>query len=462
MSISSKIGLHIVEGFSGPLCSPGGNPPAVVKVVDCSPAYIAQVRAQVGPYALIVVRWVEHYQPLDNPALRAAQWYGRHLPDLQALGRFKPLVVEGYNEIIDGQAADYCQFEIARMKALHGIGLNACIGNFSVGTPDLPVWQTYKPMLEDMQPGDVCGLHSYWIDRADLSNPWHVGRWRLVPELAGKQLVITECGRDVVEGRGHAGWKGQCSAEAYLDELREYGRLLDQFDNILGATVFTGGRIYDQWKDFNVNEIWGQVVNEYTQVSPKPTPQPEQPKPQPVPQAAGFPVIDGVQFPMRNINKAWYESGHYFGAYDAHPDRAEDYNLESMGNTDLGEPLVAPFAGMVICAQDFGGGHGKVVAILGIDKDGQRVTCRMKHLQVIAPNIWPGVFVGRGDYIGNIGNANGRYSAHLHMEIVVGDVPGPIESWENDAYEFVQPSWWFLTHGVDAATVERVTRKDKK
>jgi len=458
VSISSKIGLHIIEGYSGEL-----GHPRVTKLVDVSPAYVAQVRAEVGPHCVIIVRWVEPTL-LDDPRRRALEWMARHILDMRAMQRTGAnIAFEGWNEVPDHQAVDYCQFEVTRLQEMHAEGLRAIIGNFSVGTPDLPVWAVYKPMLDAMQPGDYVGLHSYWINHDDLSNPWHVGRWRLVPELAGVQLVITECGRDVVEGSGHGGWKGQCSAEAYLDELRAYGRLLDEFDNVLGATVFTGGRIYPQWTDFNVNEIWGQVVKEY-QISPKPQPAPEQPtppRPEPTPRPAGFPAIDRVVLPMKNMQKAWYESTRYFGSYDGHPERAEDYNLESMGNTDLGEPLVAPFAGVVIGARDFGGGHGKVVAILGIDKNGQRVTCRMKHLQSIASGIWPGVFVDAGQDVGTIGNAGGYYSgAHLHIEIVLGAVPGPIESWQNEAYEFVQPSWWFLTHGIDAALINHMTKRD--
>jgi hypothetical protein len=466
----NKIGLHIVEGFSGRLCGPTGNPPVVVKLLDPSLPYVAQVRAEVGPDCLIIVRWFEAHQGLDAPALNAAQWFGAHLPQLQALAAFKPLAVEGYNEIPDHQAAAYCEFEIARLKALHGIGLQACVGNFSVGTPDLPVWQTYQPMLDAMGPGDYLGVHEYWANRNGLSNPWHTGRWRLVPELDGVPIVVTETGRDVVQNEGHAGWKGQVSENEYLDELREYGRLLDQFPNVLGATVFTGGRIYDQWKDFDVNDIWPRVVAEYPERSPKPTPDPEPVKPPVVPPVPpqngigpGFPRIERVCFPMKNTGKPWYESTRLYGKYDGHPDRAEDYNLESMGNTDLGEPLIAPFRGVVTCAKDYKGAHGRVLAILGVDQDGTLTVCRMKHLQRFTTGIKPGVWVECGQDVGTIGNADGYYSgAHLHLEIVKGAVPGPIESWQNEAYEFVQPSWWLLTHGVDAATVERVTRKDKK
>lgn len=457
---TDKLGLHIVSDDFDPTRL---GRPRLVKLVDPSIDFVWRVRAAIGDAPLIIVRWVEPTQLYSGAAF---DWFMRHLPAMRAMQKSAGpnIAFEGYNEVPDSLAVDYCQFEVERLNVLHTEKMHACVGNFSVGTPDLPVWQVYKPTLGAMQVGDVISCHEYWINKADIVNKWHCGRWRLVPELDGIPICVTEAGRDQVENQGHAGWKGQCSAEAYLDELRAYGRLLDEFPNVLGATIFTGGRIYPQWKDFDVNEIWGQVVNEYTQVSPKPQPAPEQPTPpksEPTPQPTGFPVIDRVVLPMRNTGKAWYESTRLFGLYDGHPERAEDYNLESMGNTDLGEPLVAPFAGVVIGARDFGGGHGKVLAILGIDKTGQRVTCRMKHLQAIAPGIWPGVFVDAGQDVGTIGNAGGYYvGAHLHLEIVLGAVPEPIGSWQNETYEFVQPSWWFLTHGIDAATINRITKRD--
>jgi hypothetical protein len=53
--------------------------------------------------------------------------------------------------------------------------------------------------------------------------------------------------------------------------------------------------------------------------------------------------------PMQNLEKAWYEAAHR-GPYNVHPERCEDWNLETLGNTDLGEPLVAPWSGVVIAA----------------------------------------------------------------------------------------------------------------
>lgn len=458
-----KLGLHIIEGYSGQL-----GQPRLVKLVDVSPEYVAQVRAEVGPECLIIVRWVAG-QSLDAPEYRAQEWVKRYRDAMQAMAATgSNIAFEGYNEVPDHQAEQYVRFELERLQRMHAAGLHAVVGNFSVGTPDLPTWAAYRPMLDEMQDGDWLGLHEYWSDSADLSNMWHVGRWRLVPELDGIPIVVTECGRDVVEGQGAAGWRRTCNADEFLADLRVYNSILMEQDRVLGATVFTGGRIYEQWRHFDVNDIWPRVVAEYNphryaDQQPAPAPQPPKPEPQPRPEPAGFPRIERVCFPMRNIQKAWYESSQLYGPYDGHPERAEDYNLESMGNTDLGEPLVAPFRGLVICAKDFGGGHGKVLAILGVDRDGTLVVCRMKHLHTFAAGIRPGVWVEAGQDVGTIGNAGGYYAgAHLHLEIVTGAVPGPVEDWRNPAYQFVQPSAWLQALGVDRALVERLRKYDKR
>jgi len=255
-----KIGPHIEGGWAGNI----GRPP-VVKLVNVSPEYVRQVRGLVGPSTLIVVRWVEAEQPLDNPQERAGQWIARRTDAMIAMTdnrRDGAIAFEGYNEIPDEQAAAYCQFEHERVISMHVLGLRSVVGNWSVGTPDMPVWATYQPLLDVLRDGDLVGLHEYWVDTEDIRNPWHCARWQLVRALQGVPLVVTECGRDVVEGRGHAGWIGYVTAEPYLEELRAYDALLCQYPNVVGATVFTLGQFASQWRWFDVGAIWPRVVAE--------------------------------------------------------------------------------------------------------------------------------------------------------------------------------------------------------
>ena len=188
-----------------------------------------------------------------------------------------------------------------------------------------------------------------------------------------------------------------------------------------------------------------------------------EPTPEPVGER-GMVDIDRVVMPLKNIHKKWYEATRVYGRYNYHPERCEDWNLESGGNTDLGEPLVAPFPGLVISAAQYAGSVGRVVQILGRERTGKMVVWSGWHLHTIT--IAAGQYVEAGDDIGSIGNADGRYAgAHLHEQIcVIGSagIPGPTVFASDSRYNWQQPSVWYLSHGIDAALMDRLTRMDGK
>jgi len=256
-----KLGLHIIGNWRGSL-----GRARLVKLVDVSVEYVAQIRAELGPQALIIVRWVQGSQPLDNPAARAQQFVARYQSAMLAMRQTAGanIAFEGYNEIPDDQAEAYAAFEVERLRLMHSLGLRSVVGNWSVGTPDIQVWAKYQPVLNAMDSRDFVGLHEYWVDTADISNRWHCGRWQLVPQLAGKPVVVTECGRDVVEGRGQPGWKRTCDPATFLADLRTYNTLLERFPNVLGATVFSTPGPGGAWSDFDPSPVWPSVVASYS------------------------------------------------------------------------------------------------------------------------------------------------------------------------------------------------------
>ena len=409
-----KLGLHVIEGYSGTL-----GKPRLVKLVDVSPAYVAQVRAEVGPNCLIIVRWVEPTE-LYNDA--AQDWFRRHEPMLRAMSQYGPIAFEGYNEVPDEEAALYCRFEVERLALMHAAGLHSVVGNFSVGTPDLPTWAAYKPMLDEMQDGDWLGLHEYWSDSADVSNPWHVGRWRLVPELANVPIIVTECGRDVVEGQGAAGWRRTCNADEFLADLRAYNSVLMQQDRVLGATVFTGGRIYSDWEHFNVNDIWPRVVAEYNphryaDQQPAPAPKPEPMLP-----------IPGARVSQRfGSNPSYYAKyglkGH--NGVDLAAPRSEDY-LDFHGT-----PVQAVEDGRAVWVYDEGG-YGLYVYIYS-------ATCDWLYAHLSEVLVMQNQQVKKGDIIGRVGytgntEPTGAPGTHLHW----GKRPKPYQL--NNGYRgYVDP-----------------------
>ena len=159
-----------------------------------------------------------------------------------------------------------------------------------------------------------------------------------------------------------------------------------------------------------------------------------------------------------NTHKAWYTADALAGPYDGHPTRARDWNLESMGNTDLGEPLRFPCDGSVVYAANAGGKHGNVVSFVTVI-NGVLWNLHWKHLQRL--DVKPWAQVKQGQSMGTIGNAGGQYAgAHLHEEAVRGAITGPTQDWRDPAFEYVDPAEFYKMHGVDPALVDRLTRYD--
>ena len=280
MSISTKIGLHIIGGASVPL-----GRPAVVKLVDVSSGYVAQVRQQAGPDTLIVVRWTQAEQHLSEPLESARGWCYHRGDQIVQMMDYGPIAFEGYNEVADQQAAEYCRFEVERIEILHSWGASAVVGNFSVGTPHESKWPLYQPMLDAMGPGDYLGLHEYWTDAQDILNPWHVCRFALpdvAPYLKGIPIIITECGRDRIEDHGmpesrwgYPGWKAgpNLMASQYMAELRQVGAKYAAYPNVAGACVFAVGND-PRWANYDVREIWPYVIQQYDAEPVEPEPEP--------------------------------------------------------------------------------------------------------------------------------------------------------------------------------------------
>ena len=134
MMTLQKIGLHILNGYAGPL-----GRPRICKLVDPTPQYIRDVRALVGDGCTLVVRWTLRgtaleRQPLDAPIDRARQWmalYSHQMADPAAL-------YEGYNEVPDSQAGPFAAFEVERLRLLHGAGLRCAVGSWSRASLEAP------------------------------------------------------------------------------------------------------------------------------------------------------------------------------------------------------------------------------------------------------------------------------------------------------------------------------------
>ncbi|MEM7697930.1 MAG: M23 family metallopeptidase [Verrucomicrobiota bacterium] len=121
-------------------------------------------------------------------------------------------------------------------------------------------------------------------------------------------------------------------------------------------------------------------------------------------------------------------SEHAALTYNANPfltDRHLGDDINGIGgwNSDLGDPVRATADGLVSYAGWAGPGWGNVVILLHELPDGKVIQSFYGHLEKIDVAI--GRQLRRGDFVGTIGTADGRYLAHLHFEVRVYDSIDP-------------------------------------
>ena len=127
------------------------------------------------------------------------------------------------------------------------------------------------------------------------------------------------------------------------------------------------------------------------------------------------PEADGFDFPVGPPDGKGYYNAQKFGR-NLH--LGDDWNGTGGGNSDLGDPVYAAARGVVIYAEDHGAGWGNIVRLLhktqGREEDGF-VETLYAHLDTIM--VSQGDTLERGTQLGTIGNADGAYYAHLHLEL---------------------------------------------
>lgn len=126
-------------------------------------------------------------------------------------------------------------------------------------------------------------------------------------------------------------------------------------------------------------------------------------------------ISDGFDFPVGKPDGHDYYKAQNFGD-NRH--LGEDWNGRGGGNTDLGDPVYAVANGLVTFSKDVCCGWGKTVRIvhhLPNHPEHPYIESIYAHLHTM--DIEVGSLVKRGQRIGTIGNADGRYKAHLHLEM---------------------------------------------
>jgi murein DD-endopeptidase MepM/ murein hydrolase activator NlpD len=121
---------------------------------------------------------------------------------------------------------------------------------------------------------------------------------------------------------------------------------------------------------------------------------------------------DWFDYPVGPPNARGYYRAQKFGE-DRH--LGEDWNGRGGGNSDFGDRVYSVADGTVAFARHCDLGWGNVVRMAHPVTGEEVVEAVYGHLDAI--RVKEGDSVRRGQVIGTIGNADGRYPAHLHFEI---------------------------------------------
>ena len=152
-------------------------------------------------------------------------------------------------------------------------------------------------------------------------------------------------------------------------------------------------------------------------------------------------IGDGFDFPVGAPDAEGYYDAQGFGV-NAH--LGNDWNGNGGTDTDLGDPVYAASSGTVIEAIDHAGGWGNVVRI----QHACGVETLYAHLDSIGVDV--GTAVRRGQQIGAIGDAHGKYRAHLHFEL--RDRPLPLgEGYSEFHNGYLDPKQYIHAHRPTAS-----------
>jgi murein DD-endopeptidase MepM/ murein hydrolase activator NlpD len=139
------------------------------------------------------------------------------------------------------------------------------------------------------------------------------------------------------------------------------------------------------------------------------------PQPTPAPKI----VAENFAYPIgktETATQAKDRKDEWYNAQDfgANNHLGEDWNKNSGGNTDCGEPVYAAAAGTIVYAENAGIGWGNVVIIEHNLPNGEKIQTLYGHLEKIMKTSGE---VKIREQIGTIGNADRRYYCHLHFEL---------------------------------------------
>jgi hypothetical protein len=126
-------------------------------------------------------------------------------------------------------------------------------------------------------------------------------------------------------------------------------------------------------------------------------------------------------------------------------------------NSDLGDPVYAAGFGRVVYAGEPDPSWGKMIILAHRVADADTPTKTRviqtvyAHLEQI--DVRPDQLVQRGEEIGTVGSAEGRYLAHLHFEVREGPYVNPGVGYASSPLNRLSPETFLLQHRGAEATL---------
>lgn len=149
-------------------------------------------------------------------------------------------------------------------------------------------------------------------------------------------------------------------------------------------------------------------------------------------------VSDGFDFPVGKPNAENYYLASKFGNRNH---LGEDWNGKGGGNSDLGDPVYAIADGVITFSEEVCCGWGNVIRVIHrLDQDPNLKYVESVYAHLDRIDVSNGQKVKRGEIIGTIGTANGKYMAHLHLELrdFINMALGP--GYSQDHFGYMDPS----------------------
>ena len=157
-----------------------------------------------------------------------------------------------------------------------------------------------------------------------------------------------------------------------------------------------------------------------------------------------LPVAHKFDFPVGAPDASGWFDAQSFGE-NFH--LGSDWNRRGAAFEDLGAPVYVVADGVVSWSGDAGEGWGNVVRVVHhVRERHESVWVESVYAHLDELNVAEGQRLDRGQRVGTVGDANGRYEPHLHFEIrSVPDMPlGPGYSIRHDGW--LDPTAFILAH----------------